>query len=90
VTPGFSLSRPEPYPVTQGSFIVQFSLSSSEPAELLMFDITGREVHRQAVSLGAGAHAVIVNMDPALKQGLYLLQLRQGGRDATTKVHYVR
>ena len=85
-----SLSRPEPYPVSSSSFTVNLSLATNEPAELVLFDIAGREVERQPVNLGPGPHTVTFQVGSSLGQGLYFLRLRQGGHDTSTKVHFVR
>ncbi len=85
-----SISRPEPYPVTTSSFGVSLSLATNEPAELVLYDIAGRAVERQAVNLGMGPHTLTFTIGVPLGQGLYFLQLRQGGSDTATKVHFVR
>ena len=85
-----SVSRPDPYPVTTSSFVVNLSLATNEPAELVLYDIAGREVQRQAVNLGMGPHTTTFTVGGSPGQGLYFLQLRQGGRDTSTKVHFVR
>ena len=85
-----SLSRPEPYPVTTSSFTVSLMLATNEPAELVLFDIAGREVDRQPVNLGQGPHTVTFQVGSGAGQGLYFLRLRQGGADVSTKVHFVR
>jgi len=85
-----SISRPDPYPVTTTSFSVNVSLATNEPAELVLFDIAGRAVERQAVNLGMGPHTVTFRVGPELGQGLYFLRLRQGGKDTATRVHFVK
>ena len=84
-----SISRPD-IPITTRSFAVSLSLATHEPAELVLYDIAGRVVERQAVNLGMGPHTLTFSVGPDVGQGLYFLQLRQGGRDTSTRVHYVR
>jgi len=85
-----SISRPDPYPVTTTSFFVNISLATNEPAELVLYDIAGRALERQAVNLGMGPHTVTFKVDSGLGQGLYFLRLKQAGRDTATRVHFVR
>ena len=85
-----SISRPDPYPVTTTSFLVNISLATNEPAELVLYDIAGRALERQAVNLGMGPHTVTFKVDSGLGQGLYFLRLKQAGRDTATRVHFVR
>jgi len=85
-----SLSRPRPNPVTGGTFGISFSLATNAPADLILHDVAGREVYRRTVSLGMGPHTLTLPVAGGLKQGLYVLTLRQGGRNTSTRVHLVR
>jgi hypothetical protein len=85
-----SISRPDPSPVTSSTFTVDIVLATSQPAELVLHDIAGRAIERQAVNLGQGPHTVTFHVGSDVGQGLYFLRLRQGGADKTTKVHLVR
>ncbi len=81
---------PRPNPVTGNSFVASFSLATNEPADLILFDVSGREVLRQPVGGGMGPHTATLPVGHGLKQGLYVLTLRQGGHNASTRVHVVR
>jgi len=84
------MGRPRPNPIVDGSFVADFTLATDQPADLILFDITGREVFRRAVNLGKGQHALSVPVGGGLKQGLYVLTLRQGGHNASTRAYIVR
>jgi hypothetical protein len=81
---------PRPNPVTGTSFVANYSLFQNAPADLILFDITGREVFRRAVGGGIGPHALTLPVDPGLHQGMYVLTLRQGGHNASTRIFLVR
>ncbi len=85
-----SMSAPRPNPVVGSSFTASFSVPEEGPADLILHDITGREVFRQTVNLGKGPHTLTLPAGSELKQGIYVLTLRQGGRNASTRVHLVR
>jgi len=84
------MGRPRPNPIVDGSFVADFTLATDQPADLILFDITGREVFRRAVNLGKGQHALSVPVGGGIKQGLYVLTLRQGGHNASTRAYIVR
>ena len=85
-----AMSASRPNPVGGTSFTVSVALATDEPADLLLYDISGREVFKQTVNLGKGPHTLVLPVGGGLKQGLYVLQLRQGGHNASTRVHLVR
>lgn len=85
-----SMSAPRPNPVAGNSFTASFSVPEAGPADLMLHDITGREVYRQTVTLGKGPHTLTLPVGSELRQGLYVLTLRQGGHNASTRVHLVR
>jgi hypothetical protein len=84
------MSPPRPNPIVSGTFVAEFALATSEPADLILFDVTGREVLRRSVNLGKGPHTVTVPVPSDLHQGLYVLTLRQGGHNASTRAYLVR
>lgn len=86
----FSLASPRPNPVVGSSYGVSFSLATNEPAVLTLHDITGREVFRRTLNDGQGAHTLTLPVAGNLPQGLYILRLRQGSRDTSTRFHLVR
>lgn len=85
-----SMSAPRPNPVSGNAFTAVFSVPEDGPADLLLHDISGREVFRRTVTLGKGPHTLTLPVGSELKQGLYVLTLRQGGHNASTRVHLVR
>lgn len=85
-----AMSSPWPNPVNSNSFTANFSLATGEPAELILFDITGREVYRRSIVAGQGPQSLTIPVGPELKQGMYVLTLRQGGHNASTRVHLLR
>ncbi len=85
-----SLGLPRPQPVVGSTFGVILSLATDEAADLILHDISGREVFRQRVNLGRGPHTLTLPVGPGLSQGLYILTLRQGGRNTSTRVHLLR
>jgi hypothetical protein len=84
------LSSPRPNPIVGGTFVADFSLATDEPADLLLFDISGRQVLRQRVNLGQGPHTVSLQVPAGLRQGLYVLMLRQSGHNASSRAYLVR
>ena len=85
-----SMASPRPNPVTGNSFVASFSLATNEPADLILFDISGREILRQTVNPGIGPHALTLQIQHGLRQGLYVLTVRQGGHNASARVHVLR
>jgi hypothetical protein len=68
---------------------VRFTLRSYERATLEILDIAGRShVKRDVSSLGPGSHVITVT--DRLPPGIYLLRLRQGGDDASSKAVVIR
>jgi len=84
------MSPPRPNPIVGGTFVAEFSLATDEPADLILFDISGREVMRRSVSLGKGPHQVTLPVPSGLHQGLYVLTLRQGGHNESARAYLVR
>ena len=84
------MGPPRPNPIVGNTFVADFSLATDEPADLILFDITGREVLRRRVSLGKGPHTVTLPVPGDLKQGLYVLTLRQGGHNESARAYLVR
>jgi hypothetical protein len=86
----FSIGPPRPNPVVGSSFGVSFSLATNDPAEIVLYDVTGREVFRRDVSLGQGTHTLTLPLGSGLHQGLYVMTLRQAGHKTSTRFHLVR
>ena len=71
-----------------GSFVVGFSLASSAPASLAVFDVSGRRVvSREVGSSGPGRHTLKLGELPA---GIYVVRLSQGGRSLSSRVPVLR
>jgi len=85
-----SLAPPRPNPVVGSSFGVSFALATNDPAEIVLYDITGREVFRRDVSLGQGTHTLTLPVDGKLHHGMYVMTLRQGDRKTSARFHLVR
>jgi hypothetical protein len=82
---GLVLRGARPNPARHGLF-VEFALTSDEPAELSVYDLTGRRVlQRELIGLGAGAHVHDLGAGSDLAAGVYLIRLRQGDRTASRK-----
>ena len=84
------MSPPRPNPIVAGTFVADFSLATDEPADLILFDITGREVLRRRVNLGKGPHTLTLPVPNGTHQGLYVLTLRQGGHNTSSRAYIVR
>jgi hypothetical protein len=82
------VARPNP---ARGALRVWFTLPGLEPATLDVVDVTGQRVLRREVgSLGAGPHAMTLELPPALRPGLYFLRLIQGPRSLSSRAVVVR
>ena len=90
VEAGLSLAGFRPNPAA-GDVFVEFSLPSSGPASLRIFDIAGRAVvTREVGGLGAGRHQIRLDGGAALRGGAYVMQISQGGRMVTRRGVIVR
>lgn len=66
----------------RGSLNVSFSLPNADPARLVVYDVSGREMARRDLGgLGAGQHLVSFGQGERLLAGVYLVQLSQGARN---------
>lgn len=90
-TPGenvLAFSRIQPNPATR-DLTVRYSLPSSRPATLELFDVNGRRLRSLPLSPEAGPHVVTIDSTgdgERLPDGAYLLRLTQSERTVTTKV----
>ena len=88
--PRFALRGLTPNP-SAGDPIVAFSLASSEPAALELFDIHGRLVFsREVGSLGPGTQSARIEARGRLAAGVYTVRLRQGLQVASTRAVIIR
>ena len=84
------MSPPRPNPIVGGTFVADFSLATDEPADVILYDVTGREVLRRRLNFGKGPHTVTVPVPSDLSQGLYILTVRQGGHNASARAFLIR
>jgi hypothetical protein len=86
----FGLAGVSPNPA-RGPLTVSFSLGDAEPAALELFDLAGRRVESRAIeSPRPGARVLTLGTGRELPAGVYLLQLSQGARRASSRVAVVR
>jgi hypothetical protein len=87
----FDLTGVLPNP-SDGPVSVTFSLPGSAPATLELFDVAGRRLAERAVGgLGAGTHQLRLDTDRVrLAAGLYLVRLRQSGRERVARAVIAR
>jgi hypothetical protein len=79
----FTLRGSLPNPA-RGALAVVFSLASSEPAALEVFDLSGRlALSRSVGGLGPGEHQM--DLSGGLRPGVYLIRLSQAGRTQTMR-----
>lgn len=80
--------RPNP---ARGSIAVAFTLATSEPAALEVFDLAGRRLVRRVVGgLGPGDHLLPLGPGFRPAPGLYVVHLTQGGAAASVAAVVVR
>jgi hypothetical protein len=83
----FALHGATPNPSHTGAFTISFTLPSSAPARLTLFDLAGRRIWDQAVGeQAAGLRTFEVGGGRSLPTGVYLVQLTQAGRSAAVRV----
>jgi hypothetical protein len=83
--PSLALSLVEAVADPRGNVRVRFSLQSSDPASLQLFDVAGRCVRTySAAGLGSGVHET--RFPGALSSGLYWLRLTQDGASVRRRV----
>jgi hypothetical protein len=73
-----------------GSLQLSFSLPTSQPARLELFDVSGRLVSARILnSVATGSQVTVVGLDRSLGRGIYLARLTQGTQSATRKFAYI-
>jgi hypothetical protein len=88
--PMFSLEGFRPNPA-EGPITVAFTLDSTAPARLEIFDLAGRRVSSSEVSgPGPGRRLVAVAGGRSLPAGVYTIRLSQDGRTLSTRGAVVR
>jgi hypothetical protein len=74
----------EPNPLASGVALLRFSLPAAGPAQVTVFDVTGRQVSGRSLALGrTGSFAVDLR---DLAAGVYLIKLSSGGFTGTQKL----
>jgi len=71
--------------------IITFTLPSSAPAQLDVLDLVGRRVASRGVGpLGPGTHELRLTEMSALASGIYVVRLRQAGREVSRRAVIAR
>ncbi len=68
----------------RGQFTVSATLEYEAEGTITMTDLSGRTVHRQAVSFGKGENVIPVNVSVA--SGMYLVQIQAGAQTRSVRV----
>jgi hypothetical protein len=91
IGPSVQLALHGPVTNPSTSLRMSFSLPDAEPASLVAYDVSGREVVRSAVGImGAGRHVVRLGTSQTLAPGVYLVQLIRGDRRLVARAVVVR
>jgi hypothetical protein len=80
----FALRVPNP---VSGKLTMSISLPSAAPAELAVFDISGREMMKRDVGGHSGSQSLTVGVLPT---GLYVVRLSQAGRSLSNRIAVVQ
>jgi hypothetical protein len=71
--------------------LIEFTLPDGEPAELSVFDVSGRRIlSREVGRLGAGVHVCDVGPGLGMAPGVYLIRLTRGPRSVSAKAVLLR
>ena len=82
---GLALRGARSNPALHG-LMIEFALPDDEPAQLSVYDVTGRlVVSRDVGGLGAGSHVCDVGPGRGMAPGVYLIRLTQGTRSVLAK-----
>ena len=85
---GFDIVSMTPNPVITGSFKLNVASTQSSKMQLMVFDIQGRILNRQTVSVIAGYNSIPVNVDD-LASGIYSIQCSIG-EDKSETLRFVK
>jgi hypothetical protein len=86
-----ALEASTPNPSRDGWLTARFTLPSTAHAVLEVVDLQGRIVTARAVgTLGPGRHALRLDGPARLPSGIYVVRLRQSGRELSEKAVVVR
>ncbi len=91
VGPGVELALHGPVANPSTRLTVSFSLPNAEPASLVVYDVSGRELVRNPVgTMGAGRHVVTLGTSPTLAPGVYLVRLIRGDQRLVARAVVIR
>jgi hypothetical protein len=80
-----------PNPASRAALTIDFSLPSTGAATIDVVDMAGRRVMTRALgALSVGRHRLALNEAARLRDGIYLVVLRQGGRSISRKAVLAR
>ena len=86
-SPAFALYGPRTNPYFGGPMRVAFSLASTAPARLALFDVSGRRLRAmELASFGIGRHEVDLEPGRVLMPGLYFITLESGRARRSARV----
>ncbi len=86
----FALHGVSPNPARLG-ITVNFSLASSEPAKLEVFDVRGRQVAASDVgTMGPGMHSMTFGKERNLAAGVYMVRLTKGDRSLQVRATVIQ
>jgi hypothetical protein len=81
-------ARPDP---AIAGLTVAFSLPDAAPAELSVYDVSGRRVLDRPVNgLGAGRHVLSLDREAPIASGVYMLCLTHGNRSLVQRAVVIR
>jgi hypothetical protein len=86
--PSAHLLRAFPNP-TVGNLAVEIFVNDAEKYQIILSDITGREILVSAQNLPVGINQLTLDMS-GLKNGLYFLSVRKGNASRAVKNHILR
>lgn len=73
---------------SRGAFNAHFTLPGPGNAELEIFDLSGRVLHRRTMEEGSGTGSI--STDPGLEPGVYLCRLTAGGEQVSSRLVVIR
>jgi hypothetical protein len=74
----------------RGNIVLSATLPNTEPAEVALFDVAGRQVIARSIAGSPGRQTLTLARGGELPAGVYLARLSQGGRAAMVRVVLIR
>ena len=74
---------PNPF---RSKLMVKLTAETAGIAQVTLTDMVGRQLHRQTYAVQPNATLLEVEIDPAIAQGVYLLQVKAGNKVTTNRV----